>query len=60
MAGGNANRTLPIRSARHARAGLTFCLVLSTLMLGGCVVWKSDYDALKSQNERLQQRLSAS
>ena len=31
--------------------------VLSTTLLGGCVVWKSDYDALKAQNEQLQQQV---
>jgi chemotaxis protein MotB len=31
---------------------------LSTMLLGGCV-WKSDYDALKTQNEQLQQQVQA-
>ena len=29
-------------------------------MLTGCVVWKSDYDKLQSQNQQLQQQLAAS
>jgi chemotaxis protein MotB len=33
--------------------------LLSTAVLTGCV-WKSDYDALKAQNEQLQARLAAS
>lgn len=33
--------------------------LLSTTLLGGCVVWKSDYDALKAQNEQLQQQVQA-
>jgi chemotaxis protein MotB len=32
---------------------------LSTTLLGGCVVWKSDYDALKAQNDQLQQQVQA-
>ena len=31
---------------------------LSTMLLGGCV-WKSDYDALKAQNDQLQQQVQA-
>ena len=34
--------------------------LLSTIMLTGCVVWKSDYDKLQSQNQQLQQQLAAS
>src|ERR1700693_3397983 len=34
--------------------------LLSTTMLTGCVVWKSDYDKLQSQNQQLQQQLAAS
>jgi chemotaxis protein MotB len=29
-------------------------VVLAPLVLSGCVVWKSDYDALKAQNQQLQ------
>ncbi len=39
------------------------CLVvvslLSTTFLTGCVVWKSDYDALQTQNQQLQQQVTA-
>src|SRR5215475_4830576 len=39
------------------------CLIvgsmLSPLMLTGCVVWKSDYDALQAQNQQLQQQVAA-
>ncbi len=31
---------------------------LSTMLLGGCV-WRSDYDALKAQNEQLHQQVQA-
>jgi chemotaxis protein MotB len=34
--------------------------LLSTTMLTGCVVWKSDYDSLQSQNRQLEQQLAAS
>ena len=34
--------------------------LLSTTMLTGCVVWKSDYDNLQSQNRQLQQQLATS
>ena len=30
--------------------------LLSTTVLTGCVVWKSDYDALQQQNQQLQQQ----
>ena len=33
--------------------------VLSAFVLSGCGVWKSDYDALKQQNEQLQQQVDA-
>jgi chemotaxis protein MotB len=33
--------------------------LLSTTLLTGCVVWKSDYDTLQSQNQQLQQRIAA-
>jgi len=32
--------------------------LVSTVFLSGCVVWKSDYDALKAQNQQLQQQVS--
>jgi len=34
--------------------------LLSTTMLTGCVVWKSDYDTLQSQNKQLEQQLATS
>jgi chemotaxis protein MotB len=34
-------------------------LLMSTSMLGGCVVWKSDYDKLQAENSQLQQQVSA-
>jgi chemotaxis protein MotB len=37
---------------------LTFALLLPSVLLGGCV-WKSDYEALQSQNAQLQQQLTA-
>lgn len=40
----------------HAR--LSAVLLLPTMLLGGCV-WKSDFDALQSQNQQLQQQLTA-
>ena len=33
--------------------------LLSTTLLSGCVVWKSDYDALKQQNQQLQTQVTA-
>ncbi|MGD0103578.1 MAG: OmpA family protein [Rhodopila sp.] len=33
--------------------------LLSTTLLTGCVVWKSDYDALQTQNQQLQQQVAA-
>jgi chemotaxis protein MotB len=33
--------------------------LLSTTMLTGCVVWKSDYDKLQVQNQQLQQQVAA-
>ena len=33
--------------------------LVSTMMLTGCVVWKSDYDALQTQNQQLQQRVAS-
>jgi chemotaxis protein MotB len=37
-----------------ARRSLVVISLLSTTFLTGCVVWKSDYDALQSQNQQLQ------
>lgn len=34
--------------------------ILLTTVLSGCVVWKSDYDALQQQNDQLRQQLAAS
>ena len=33
--------------------------LLGTLLLGGCVVWKSDYDKVVSQNQQLQQQVTS-
>jgi chemotaxis protein MotB len=33
--------------------------LLSTTLLTGCVVWKSDYDKLQAQNQQLQQQVAA-
>jgi chemotaxis protein MotB len=33
--------------------------LLSSTMLTGCVVWKSDYDKLQAQNQQLQQQVAA-
>jgi chemotaxis protein MotB len=33
--------------------------LLSTTFLSGCVVWKSDYEALQAQNQQLQQQVAA-
>src|ERR1700693_617360 len=33
--------------------------LLSTTFLTGCVVWKSDYDKLQAQNQKLQQQVAA-
>ena len=40
-------------------AGRTLILLAATTILGGCVVWKSDYDAVKAQNAQLQQQVEA-
>jgi chemotaxis protein MotB len=34
-------------------------VLTATMLLGGCVVWRSDYDALKQQNAQLQQQVAA-
>ena len=33
--------------------------LLSTTLLTGCVVWKSDYDKLQTQNQQLQSQVAA-
>ena len=33
--------------------------IIAPVLLGGCVVWKSDYDQVVSQNQQLQQQNSA-
>jgi len=38
---------------------LTIVSLLSTTLLTGCVVWKSDYDTLQAQNQQLQQQAAA-
>jgi chemotaxis protein MotB len=43
-----------------SRYRLVAVSLLSTTMLTGCVVWRSDYDKLQSQNQQLQQQLAAS
>ena len=43
----------------NAKHRLIIVSLLSTTMLTGCVVWKSDYDKLQAQNQRLQQQVSA-
>jgi chemotaxis protein MotB len=45
---------------KTATIPLVITSLLSTTMLTGCVVWKSDYDALQQQNLQLQQQLAAS
>ncbi len=37
-----------------ANSRVTAIALLSTTFLTGCVVWKSDYDALQAQNQQLQ------
>ena len=54
-----AGRGSTTMSAKLARVGFVFGSLLSTLLLGGCVVWQSDYDALKTQNDQLQQQVAA-
>jgi chemotaxis protein MotB len=39
---------------------MVVALLLSTTFLSGCVVWKSDYEALQAQNQQLQQKVAAS
>jgi chemotaxis protein MotB len=47
---------LMIHPAKHR---LAIVSLLSTTLLTGCVVWKSDYEALQSQNQQLQQQIAA-
>jgi chemotaxis protein MotB len=42
-----------------SRLRLSAALLLPATLLGGCVVWKSDYDALQAQNRQLQQQLTS-
>jgi chemotaxis protein MotB len=42
-----------------ARLRLIAVSLLSSTMLTGCVVWKSDYDKLQVQNQQLQQQVAA-
>jgi chemotaxis protein MotB len=42
-----------------AQCRLLVVSLLSTTLLSGCVVWKSDYDELKAQNQQLQQQVNA-
>ncbi len=42
-----------------ARSSLIVVSMLSTTVLTGCVVWKSDYDALQAQNQQLQQQVAS-
>lgn len=44
----------------RAKSRLTMLCLLSTTVLTGCVVWKSDYDKLQTQNQQLQAQLAAS
>src|ERR1041384_3778809 len=41
------------------RLRLSAALLLPATLLGGCVVWKSDFDALQAQNRQLQQQLTS-
>jgi chemotaxis protein MotB len=43
-----------------AKLRLVIVSLLSTTVLTGCVVWKSDYDKLQAQNQQLQTQLAAS
>jgi chemotaxis protein MotB len=42
-----------------AKSRLIAVSLLSSTMLTGCVVWKSDYDKLQTQNQQLQQQVAA-
>ncbi len=41
-----------------AKHRLIIVSLLSTTLLTGCVVWKSDYDALQAKNQQLQQQVT--
>ena len=41
-----------------ARHRLIVVSLLSTTLLTGCVVWKSDYEALQAKNQQLQQQVT--
>jgi chemotaxis protein MotB len=43
----------------YADRGRIAAALLSTTLLTGCVVWKSDYDKLQAQNAQLQQQIAA-
>jgi chemotaxis protein MotB len=45
---------------KGASSRLLAVSLLSTTVLTGCVVWKSDYDAVQAQNQQLQSQLTAS
>jgi chemotaxis protein MotB len=42
-----------------AKYRLALTALLSTTLLTGCVVWKSDYDELQAKNDQLQQQIAA-
>src|SRR5271154_1395235 len=42
-----------------AKSRVTAIALLSTTFLTGCVVWKSDYEALEAQNQQLQQQVAS-
>jgi chemotaxis protein MotB len=42
-----------------AKHSLIVISLLSSTFLTGCVVWKSDYDALQTQNQQLRQQVTA-
>jgi chemotaxis protein MotB len=43
----------------NAKHRLIVVSLLSTTLLTGCVVWKSDYDKLQTQNQQLQTQVAA-
>src|ERR1700722_4900429 len=50
------NRRRDLMTNRHRLIAVS---LLSTTFLTGCVVWKSDYDKLQTQNQQLQQKVAA-
>jgi chemotaxis protein MotB len=40
------------------KRSLVVAPLLSTILLGGCVVWKSDYDKVVAQNQQLQDQVT--